>query len=134
MNVLQIIGLTLMAVGLLGSLWEWGWLPVTAKRAMLFSGWVYGKGPIKLKMSAATGTLRRKVPLRQGSHTFILDQALTAGTVTATLKDKKSGREWQLTKAFPSVTFTTENGGFGKGYLLILRFQKADGNVTLSWQ
>ena len=134
MNVLQIIGLTLMAVGLLGSLWEWGWLPVTTKRAMLFSGWVYGKGPIKLKMGAATGTLRRKVPLRQGSHTFILDQALTAGTVTATLKDKKSGREWQLTKEFPRVTFTTENGGFGKGYLLILRFQKADGNVTLSWQ
>ena len=134
MNALQIIGLTLMTVGLLGSLWEWGWLPIITKRAMLFSGWVYGKGPIKLKMSAATGTLRRKVPLRQGSHTFILDQALTAGTVTATLKDKKSGRQWQLTKAFPSVTFTTENGGFGKGYLLILRFQKADGNVTLSWQ
>ena len=134
MNLLQSIGLTLMAVGLLGSLWEWGWLALTSKRALVFVGKVYGKGPIRLKMKSATGSVRRKIPLRQGSHTFILEHRLTAGTVTATLRDGRTKQEWQLTEQFPSVTFTTENGGFGKGYLLTLRFEKADGEATLSWQ
>ena len=134
MNLLQSIGLTLAVVGLLGTLWELGWLALTSKRALVFVGKVYGKGPIRLKMKSATGFVRRKIPLQQGSHTFILESALTAGTVTATLRDGKTKREWQLTAQFPSVTFSVENGGFGKSCLLTLRFQKADGEAELSWQ
>lgn len=134
MNTLQTVGLILALVGLLGTLWENGWLALTSKRALVFVGKVYGKGPIRLKMKSATGSVRRKIPLRQGSHTFILEPRLTAGTITATLRDGKTKQEWQLTSQFPSVTFTAENGGFGKGYLLTLRFEKADGEATLSWQ
>ena len=133
MEYIKYAAFALAALALGWLLWEAGWLPLTAKRAAVFVGKVYGNRPVRLTMTRATGTLRRKVLLQPGPRTFILENDLTAGTVTATLREPGTGREWTLDPSFPSVTTTVQQGGFGKGWLLVIRFTGASGTATLTW-
>ena len=134
MEYIKYVAVALAALALGWLLWETGWLPLTTKRAAVFMGKVYGNRPVRLTRTRATGTLRRTVLLQPGSRTFILESGLTAGTVTATLREPGTGREWTLDSGFPSVTTTVQQGGFGKGWLLVIRFTGASGTATLSWQ
>lgn len=127
MSVILIIGLPL----LFGWLYFMGWLPVSVKRAVLFSGNM-GKQHCSASFTACHGRIFRVIRFRESrSCSFSLTGHIRRGSVTATVQDIHGTPLLTLTDVTPTGILPAQAA---RRCILVLRFDHADGDFRLDWE
>jgi len=117
---------------LIWGFYEMGWGVIQSKRALTFIGSMgFGRNRLRVTFSRCTGYVKRVVRFRkEQEYTFSFTPALTKGRVWAELLGPDKSLLFELSEDRPSATLSPQKG---KRYLLIVRFDHADGSFTLNW-
>lgn len=112
-------------------LWINGHLILNRKRALLFVGSFRRKDNCELTFSSCTGSVKKVIKLEAGRrYLFCLDHTLTKGEVSAAVENKKKETLLRLTPLQKTGRLDVEPG---ERYYLLLRFERADGSLVLTW-
>lgn len=106
-----------------------GWMVLSSKRAVTFVG---SRGGKAASFSGCSGSVRRIVRFSEDRvYTFMLDCALTKGSVTIVLLDPDKKEVLRLSGEQPNMAVALERN---KRYTLVVRFEAATGRYGLRWE
>ncbi|MBQ7098262.1 MAG: hypothetical protein IJO05_00880 [Oscillospiraceae bacterium] len=106
-----------------------GWMVLSSKSAVTFVG---SRGGKAASFSGCSGSVRRIVRFSEDRvYTFMLDCALTKGSVTIVLLDPDKKEVLRLSGEQPNMAVALERN---KRYTLVVRFEAATGRYGLSWE
>lgn len=128
------VGILLIGLGvLLYVLYDRGYLPVKSMSAIHFIGNM-GTGTKKASAAfgSATGQIRRVLRFKESKpYEFTFKGKISKGTVEACVLESNKIPELVLNDECPSGTIHAVKG---QRYYLVIRFQNAAGEYTLSWK
>ncbi|MBQ4551056.1 MAG: hypothetical protein IJA49_08195 [Oscillospiraceae bacterium] len=106
-----------------------GWMVLSSKSAVTFVG---SRGGKAASFSGCSGSVRRIVRFSEDRvYTFMLDCALTKGSVTIVLLDPDKKEVLRLSGDQPNMAVALERN---KRYTLVVRFEAATGRYGLRWE
>ena len=127
-------GIILVVLGvLLYVLYERGYLPVKSMRSIHFIGNMgAGTNKASAAFGSATGQIRRVLRFKESkSYEFTFKGKISKGTVQAYVLESNKIPELILDDDCPSGIVHAVKG---QRYYLVIRFQNAAGEYTLSWK
>lgn len=125
-EIVLLILLTVAMLGIFIFLYNQGYMVFKAISAVTFIGAAKGNSA---KFTSCSGTLKRMIRFNaDGTHTFVLDSALTKGDMSVELLDSARQRILLLdaSNQRSSVTVKTQ-----EKYCLVIHFRSATGQYTL---
>ncbi len=128
------VGILLIGLGvLLYVLYDRGYLPVKSMSAIHFIGNMgTGTNKASAAFGSATGQIRRVLRFKESkSYEFTFKGKISKGTVEACVLESNKIPELVLNDECPSGTIHAVKG---QRYYLVIRFQNAAGEYTLSWK
>lgn len=106
-----------------------GWMVLSSKSAVTFVG---SRGGKAASFSGCSGSVRRIIRFSEDRvYTFMLDCALTKGSVTIVLLDPDKKEVLRLSGDQPNMAVALERN---KRYTLVVRFEAATGRYGLRWE
>ena len=127
------VGILLIGLGvLLYVLYDRGYLPVKSMRAIHFIGNMgTGTNKASAAFGSATGQIRRVLRFKESKpYEFTFKGKISKGTVEACVLESNKIPELVLNDECPSGTIHAVKG---QRYYLVIRFQNASGEYTLTW-
>lgn len=114
-------------------LYDRGYLPVKSMSAFHFIGNMgAGTNRASAAFGSATGQIRRVLRFKESRpYEFTFKGKISRGTVAAYVLDNNQIPELELDSECPSGIIHAVKG---QRYYLVIRFQNADGEYTLSWK
>lgn len=127
------VGILLIGLGvLLYVLYDRGYLPVKSMSAIHFIGNMgTGTNKASATFGSATGQIRRVLRFKESKpYEFTFKGKISKGTVEACVLESNKIPELVLNDECPSGTIHAVKG---QRYYLVIRFQNARGEYTLTW-
>jgi len=127
------VGILLIGLGvLLYVLYDRGYLPVKSMSAIHFIGNMgTGTNKASATFGSATGQIRRVLRFKESKpYEFTFKGKISKGTVEACVLESNKIPELVLNDECPSGTIHAVKG---QRYYLVIRFQNAAGEYTLTW-
>ena len=127
------VGILLIGLGvLLYVLYDRGYLPVKSMSAIHFIGNMgTGTNKASAAFGSATGQIRRVLRFKESKpYEFTFKGKISKGTVEACVLESNKIPELVLNDECPSGTIHAVKG---QRYYLVIRFQNASGEYTLTW-
>lgn len=128
------VGILLIGLGvLLYVLYDRGYLPVKSMRAIHFIGNMgAGTNRASAAFGSATGQIRRVLRFKESKpYEFIFKGKISKGTVQVCVLESNKIPELVLDNDCPSGIVHAVKG---QKYYLVIRFQNATGEYTLTWK
>ncbi len=112
-------------------LWIDGYLIKSKKTAILFVGSFKKKNRCMVKFKYCNGYIKKVIKAKENyNYRFSFNANIIKGYVTARIQDKNKKILLQLDKDNPESTINLEKK---YRYYLVLRFEKADGELEITW-
>ena len=128
------VGIILVGLGvLLYVLYDRGYLPIKSMSAIYFIGNMgAGTNKSSAAFGSATGQIRRMLRIKESKpYEFAFKGKISKGTVQAYVLESNKIPELVLDSECPSGIVHAVKG---QQYYLVIRFQNASGEYTLSWK
>ena len=128
------IGVTLIGLCMLFYvLYNRGYLPVKSMSAIYFVGSMgVGNNRCCASFRSANGQIKRVLRFKEGRpYAFDFKGKISKGSVCACILDSNQIVELELDDSCPGGIINAEKG---KRYYLVIRFQNAEGEYTLTWK
>lgn len=124
--------IALILLGVLVGLFLMGWLPVSAKRAVMFHGPGIGKNSSRAHFTACTGKVLRAIHFPETrSCSFHFYPQIRGGEVDIRLLDFGGKQLLALDAGHLTDVASVQRGKF---YFLVADFRKATGEYHLNWE
>lgn len=112
-------------------LWINGYLIKSRKTAILFIFTFRGKNRCKVKFKSCNGYVKKVIKIKESKNYKVsFNNNITKGYVTAEIQDKDKKVLLQLDKNNPESFINLEKK---YRYYLVIRFEKADGVLEITW-
>lgn len=104
---------------------------INAKRAVMFVGFMRGKGRCGARFSSCDGYIKRVIKLKENrTYHFVLKSELTKGTLSVEVQDSRKHTLIHLENNVRNASIEVDKK---KRYYLVFEFQSATGNFELEW-